>query len=59
MKHTESDYINAGARYEYANGAVAEAQRIRLMLETETLEDQTEARRLIARGIEEARQCRR
>lgn len=58
MKHTENDYIQAGYRYERAptpNAAIAEAQRMRNMLEQETIEDQTKARRLIAQGIEEAR----
>ena len=58
MKHAESDYIQAGYRYERAatpNAAIAEAQRMRNMLESETIEDQTEARRLINQGIEEAR----
>lgn len=58
MKHTEHDYIQAGYRYERAttpNAAIAEAQRMRNMLESETIEDQTEARRLINQGIQEAR----
>lgn len=58
MKHTENDYIQAGYRYERAttpNAAIAEAQRMRNMLESETIEDQTEARRLINQGIQEAR----
>ena len=55
MNHTESEYITAGYRYEVAKQSLAEAQRIRTMLESETPEDQTEARRLIAQGREEAR----
>lgn len=58
MKHTEHDYIEAGYRAEKAKTPSAytvETQRIRVMLESETIEDQTEARRLIAQGIEEAR----
>ena len=58
MKHSEVDYINAGHRIERAKTAqayTAETQRVRVMLESETIEDQTEARRLIARGREEAR----
>lgn len=58
MKHTEHDYIEAGYRVEKAktpSAYAAETQRIRVMLESETIEDQTEARRLIAQGIEEAR----
>lgn len=58
MKYTEHDYIEAGYRVEKAktpSSYTAETQRIRVMLESETIEDQTEARRLIAQGIEEAR----
>lgn len=58
MKHSESDYVNAGYRIERAktpSAYMAETSRVRAMLESETIEDQTEARRLIARGIEEAR----
>ena len=58
MKHPENDYIQAGYRIERAktpSAYAAETQRIRVMLESETIEDQTEARRLIAQGIEEAR----
>jgi hypothetical protein len=55
MRHTESEYVTAGYRYEVAKQSLAEAQRIRVMLESETPEDQTEARRLIAQGREEAR----
>ena len=58
MNHPEHDYIQAGYRYERAttpNAAIAEAQRMRNMLESETIEDQIEARRLINQGIQEAR----
>jgi hypothetical protein len=58
MRHSENDYIQAGYRYENAptaNAAIAIAQRMRNMLESETLPEQSEARRLIAIGIEEAR----
>ena len=58
MRHSESDYINAGYRYEKAptpNAGIAEAQRMRNMLESEAPTDQAEARRLIALGIGEAR----
>jgi hypothetical protein len=58
VKHTENDYIQAGYRTERAktpSAYAAETQRIRVMLEAETIEDQREARRLIAQGIEEAR----
>lgn len=58
MKHTEHDYIQAGYRYERAttaNGAIAEAQRLRLMIESEHPDEQAEARRLIEQGRQEAR----
>ena len=58
MKHTEHDYIEAGYRVERAktpSAYTAETQRIRVLLESETIEDQTEARRFIAQGIEGAR----
>lgn len=58
MIHSEHDYHLAGYRYERAaspDAARAQAQQIRTMLERETPDDQTEARRLIAQGIEEAR----
>jgi len=59
MKHAENDYIQAGYRYERAptpNAAIAEASRMRVMIESEHPTDQAEARRLIALGIDEARQ---
>jgi hypothetical protein len=58
MKHPEADYINAGHRYERAStpGQVATAsQIIRSMLEAEKPHDQTEGRRLIEQGRQEAR----
>lgn len=58
MKHTENDYIQAGYRYEKAatvNGAIAQASRMRLMIESEHPDEQAEARRLIEQGIQEAR----
>lgn len=58
MKHTEHDYIEAGYRIERAktpSAYTAETQRVRVMLESETIEDQTEARKLIDQGIQEAR----
>jgi hypothetical protein len=58
MNHPEADYVRAGFRYESAQGpdrARAEAQRIRAMLTSETPDDQTEARRLIDQGRQEAR----
>ena len=58
MKHTESAYINAGARFERVqsiSGNIAAAAALRAMLDTETPEDQTEARRLIEQGRAEIR----
>jgi len=58
VNHTEADYIRAGYKYESApssDGARAQAQTIRAMLSSETPEDQTEARKLIERGRQEAR----
>ena len=58
MNHAEADYIRAGYKYESASSldrSRAEAQRIRAMLSSETPEDQTEARRLIEQGRQEAR----
>jgi len=58
MKHTESAYINAGARFERVqsiSGNIAAAAALRAMLDTETPADQTEARRLIALGRAEIR----
>ena len=57
MNYTESEYVTAGFRYERARQSIAEAQRLRVMLESETPDDQTEARRLIEQGRQEARQC--
>lgn len=60
MIHTEHDYMQAGYKYERANtanAAIVQAQRIRLMLESEHPTDQTEARRLIDQGRQEARRA--
>jgi hypothetical protein len=54
MKHTESEYINAGHAYERGRKA---AETLRHMLEAETLEDRAEARRLIEQGRQEARRA--
>lgn len=59
MKHTEHEYIQAGYRYEQAttpNDSAAKAQAIRVMLEAEHIDDHAEARHLIERGRQEARQ---
>lgn len=58
MNHAESDYVNAGFKYERAqslDAARAQAQRIRAMLTSESVDDQTEARALIEQGRAEAR----
>jgi hypothetical protein len=58
MTNTEAAYINAGHRYERARtpGQVAAAsQIIRTLLEAEKPYDQTEGRRLIEQGRQEAR----
>ena len=59
MKNAQADYINAGYRYEKATSpdrARAEAEVIRHMLKQESLDDQQDARYLIERGRQEARQ---
>ena len=58
MKHSEHDYIEAGYRYEKADGQAARAvaARIRAMLDSETIDDQADARTLIERGRQEARE---
>lgn len=53
MKHTESEYINAGYRYERGQ---TPAETLRHMIEAEELDDRAEARRLIELGRREARQ---
>jgi hypothetical protein len=60
MTHTEHAYITAGFRYEQARtpGQVAAAsQAIRTLLEAEKPHDQTEGRRLIEQGRQEARRA--
>jgi hypothetical protein len=60
MTHTEHAYITAGHRYERATtpGQVAAAsQIIRTLLEAEKPHDQTEGRRLIEQGRQEARRA--
>lgn len=59
MNYTESEYINAGYKYEKArtpNASAAQAQVIRVMLESERIDEHAEARRLIEQGRQEARQ---
>ena len=52
MNYTESEYINAGYRFELDQ---IPAQSLRMMLESETLDFRAEARRLIEQGRAEAR----
>ena len=59
MNHPEADYIQAGYKYEKAitpAASAARAQAIRVMLESEDIDDHAEARRLIEQGRREARQ---
>ena len=59
MKHAEVQYISLGFKYERAKSpeaGTAVAQAIRGLLESETIEDRTEARYLVDRGRQEARQ---
>jgi len=60
MKHPENDYIHAGYKFERAstpNDAIAQAQRLRLLLESEHLDDHAEGRRLFDQGRQEARRA--
>jgi hypothetical protein len=59
MKHAQADYINAGYKYEKAasaDRARAIASDIRRMLEEEAIVDHVDARYLVERGRQEARQ---
>jgi hypothetical protein len=59
MKHAEVQYISLGFRYEQAKSpeaGQAAAQAIRALLESEKIEDRAEARHLVDRGRQEARQ---
>ena len=59
MKHAQADYINAGYRYEKATSAdkaIAVAEGIRNMLQAEHVDEQSDARYLVERGRQEARQ---
>jgi hypothetical protein len=58
MKHTEHQYITLGYKYERAQSsdtgkAVAEA--IRNLLESESINDRSDARNLVEQGRKEAR----
>jgi hypothetical protein len=59
MKHTEHTYIDLGYKYEAAKSVqagTAIARTIRGLLESERIEDRAEARHLVDRGRQEARQ---
>lgn len=59
MKNPENAYIEAGYRYEVArtpDAARARAEVIRHLLSTEHPRDHAEARQLVERGRQEARQ---
>jgi len=59
MKHAEVQYISLGFKYERAQSHAAgqaAAQAIRTLMESERIEDRTEARYLVERGRQEARQ---
>jgi phosphosulfolactate phosphohydrolase-like enzyme len=55
MKYSIADYVTAGYNYEKALNSTAQAERIRKMLESENIEERSEARRLIEQGRAEAR----
>lgn len=59
MNHPEAAYINAGASYQLARTVEqtrARAAALRVMLESEAIDDRAEARRLIETGRDEVRQ---
>ena len=59
MKHAQADYINAGFKYESAKTAErarAVAESIRHMLQSENINDQSDARYFVERGRKEARE---
>lgn len=58
MKNTEHVYIEAGFKFERARtpgSTQAAAQTIRRLIESEHIDDQADARRLIELGRQEAR----
>ena len=59
MKHAEVQYISLGFKYEQAQSPAAgqaAAQAIKMLLEDESVEDRADARYLVDRGRQEARQ---
>jgi len=58
MNYTEHEYIQAGYMYEKAktgDQARARAEVIRLMIESERIEDRAQARHLVEQGRKDAR----
>jgi hypothetical protein len=55
MVYAPVDYITAGYNYERAKTATAQAEIIRRMLESEKIDERSEARYLIEQGRKEAR----
>ena len=59
MKHSEVQYISLGFKYERSQSlgaGQAAAQAIRTLMESERIEDRADARYLVDRGRQEARQ---
>jgi hypothetical protein len=54
MMHTEAAYIQAGYRHEKGQ---TPAETLRRMIEAERIDERAEARALIERGRQEARQA--
>ena len=59
MKHAEVQYISLGFKYEQAQSpeaGTAVSRAIRSLIEAEQIEDRADARYLVDRGRQEARQ---
>lgn len=59
MKHAEAKYISLGFKYERAQSpeaGQAAAQAIRTFMESERIDDRADARYLVERGRQEARE---
>jgi hypothetical protein len=56
MNHTPAEYNRAG--FDYERGKIA-AQSLRIMIESEKINDRAEARRMIESGRAEARALKR
>ena len=55
MNYAPVDYVTAGFNYEKAKTATAQAELIRKMLESEKIDERSEARYFIEQGRKEAR----